>query len=272
MAAFIRSLNIADNDIFVGLSTDTKPDVSPGALAYETNTGNWFIYNLAGSWVAYGGPSGGNVASGATDSGNPVKIAGVYESSPGAVTTGQRRNIGVNPIGAVLVAFDTPGTAGSDGATTLAGAMTRSASGVGGANPLASAKHSFNGTSWDRDRNNVAATLLASASRTTTQTSADIPTYNAKAITVILDVTVVAASPSVTVTINGKDPASGKYYLLLSGAAVLTAVTNVYSVGPGIAETSNVSTSKFLPAIIQIVVTANNANAGTYSVGTNLMI
>lgn len=272
MAAFIRSLNIADNDIFVGLSTDTKPDVSPGALAYETNTGNWFIYNLAGSWVAYGGPSGGNVASGAADSGNPVKIAGVYDSSPAAVTTGQRRTIETNAIGAVLVAFDSGGDAGGDAAATLGGVITRQASALGGSNPLAVGQFDYNGATWDRHRNNVAATLLASASRTTTQTSADIVTYNAKAITVVLDVTVVAASPSVTVTINGKDPASGKYYLLLSGAAVLTAVTNVYSIGPGIAETSNVSTSKFLPRTIQIVVTANNANAGTYSVGYNLMI
>lgn len=219
MAAFVRSLNIADNDIFVGLSSDTKPTVSPGALAYETNTGLWYIMNLAGSWVVYTAPVSSAQAS--------VAIGPPGDAVTNSAAIGQYSN-------SVMTAF--------------------------------------NGTSLDRWRNNVATTLLASASRTTTQVSADIPTYNFKALTVILDMTVVAASPSVTVTINGKDPASGKYYLLLSGAAVLTAVTNVYSVGPGIAASANVSVSSFLPAIIQIVVTANNANAGTYSVGTNLMI
>jgi hypothetical protein len=111
------------------------------------------------------------------------------------------------------------------------------------------------------------ATLLASASRTTTQTSSDLSTKGWRGLHVILDVTDVAASPSVTVTINGKDPASGKYYLLLSGAAVVTAVTNVYKVAPGITATANVSASDVLPATIQVVVTANNANAGTYSLG-----
>lgn len=114
---------------------------------------------------------------------------------------------------------------------------------------------------------NLEATLLPSAARTTTQTSADIPTFQASNIQVVLDVTNVAASPSVTVTINGKDSASGKYFLLLSGAAVVTAVTNRYKVGPFIGAAANVAAQDYLPRVIQIVVTANNANAATYSVG-----
>lgn len=112
---------------------------------------------------------------------------------------------------------------------------------------------------------------LPSASRTTTQTSPDFVNQGCRNIAVILDVTVVTASPSVTVTINGKDPSSGKYYLLLSGAAVVTAVTNVYKVGPGLPVAANVSANDVLPEVFQIVVTANNANAGTYSVGYNLV-
>lgn len=130
----------------------------------------------------------------------------------------------------------------------------------------------YNETNFDRQRNNTAATLLASAARTTTQTSADIVNYNARGIQVILDMTNVAASPSVTVSINGKDPVSGKYYLLLQGAAVTTAVTNVYTVYPGVTATANVSASQVLPRTFQIVVTANNSNSGTYSVGYNLIV
>lgn len=127
----------------------------------------------------------------------------------------------------------------------------------------------FNGTTFDRHRNNVDAILLASAARTTTQTSADIVTYNAGAITVIYDNTV-GATYSDTLTINGKDPASGKYYPLLTSAAIATVTTNVYVVDPTIPAVVNVSAQKRLPRIIQIVVTAGNANSHTYSIGYTL--
>lgn len=113
-------------------------------------------------------------------------------------------------------------------------------------------------------------TLLASAARTTTQTSADIQNpFGAAFLTVILDATVIGTG-SVTVTINGKDPASGKYYLLLTGAAVVTNSTNIYHVGPALPVTTNVSANAHIPAVFQVVVTANNANSATYSVGYNI--
>lgn len=113
-----------------------------------------------------------------------------------------------------------------------------------------------------------AVTLLPSASRTTTYTSPDLVLTVERFLQLILDMTVVGTG-SVTVTINGKDPASGKYYLLLAGAAVITNVTNVYRVGPGLVAAANAVANDALPAVIQIVVTANNANPATYSVGLN---
>jgi hypothetical protein len=117
---------------------------------------------------------------------------------------------------------------------------------------------------------NAGVTLLASGARTTTQTSADLANTNARYLHVILDMTVVGTG-SVTVTINGKDPASGKYYLLLAGAAVVTNVTNIYKVGVGLTAAANAAANDVVPATFQIVVTANNANSATYSVGYNLI-
>lgn len=128
----------------------------------------------------------------------------------------------------------------------------------------------FNGTNWDRMRSSQDASLLASASRTTTQTSGDIQTYGMKAITAILDMTVVGTG-SVTISINGKDPASLKYFPILAGAAVITNSTNVYQVGPGLTNATNLVANAFLPHVIQIVVTANNANPATYSVGYSML-
>lgn len=112
------------------------------------------------------------------------------------------------------------------------------------------------------------ATALASAARTTTQTLADIDTTGCKFLNVVLDMTAnPGALGSVTLTINGKDPASGKYYLILSGAAVTTVTTNRYKVGPNVTASANAIAQDYLPKTIQLVVTANNANPTTYSLG-----
>lgn len=107
---------------------------------------------------------------------------------------------------------------------------------------------------------------LASGARTTTQTIADIDTNGARYLNVVLDMTTVGTG-SVTLTINGKDSASGKYYSILSGAAVTTNSTNRYRVGPNVTAAANSVAQDYLPDTIQLVVTANNANSATYSLG-----
>ena len=117
--------------------------------------------------------------------------------------------------------------------------------------------------------NNVSITAITSGSRTTTQTSTDITNTNGRYLHVILDVTAIGTG-SVTLTINGKDATSNKYYPLLVGAAITTNSTNVYRVGPAFAPSVNATANDMIPAILQIVVNANNANAATYSVGYNI--
>lgn len=135
---------------------------------------------------------------------------------------------------------------------------------------VAAFPHAYNGTGWDRARTAVDVTLLASGARTTTQNGVDTTNYGWSGIQVTLDMTVVGTG-SVTLSIQGKDVASGKYYTLLAGAAVTTNVTNTYTVYPGITATANVSASIALPRVFRIVVTANNANSATYSVGYCLL-
>src|SRR5262249_18335382 len=48
---------------------------------------------------------------------------------------------------------------------------------------------SFNGSTWDRQRGNVETTLLASASRTATVSSADQTNYNGRGVQVDIDIT-----------------------------------------------------------------------------------
>lgn len=113
-------------------------------------------------------------------------------------------------------------------------------------------------------------TLLASAARTTTQTSSDIANDYCNALIVVLDMTVVGTG-SVTVSIQGKDATSGQYRTLLTGAAITTNSTNTYKIGPTVAASANAIAQDYLPPTFRIVVTANNANTATYSVGYQLV-
>lgn len=114
------------------------------------------------------------------------------------------------------------------------------------------------------------ATYLTSTGRTTTQTQGDQDNPGYKGIAVVLDMTAVGTG-SVTLEIDGKDPLSGKYVPLLTGVAVTTNSTNVYTIYPGGPVTANVSAGFSLWRTWRIKVTANNANSATYTVGYILL-
>lgn len=117
----------------------------------------------------------------------------------------------------------------------------------------------------------ASATFLASAAFTTTQTQADQINYAGyRGIRVVVDTTVFGTG-SVTVQVQAKDLTSGKYHTLLTGAAIVSAVTNVYTIFPGATVTANVSANTQLSPVWRILATANNANSQSYSIGYELL-
>jgi len=242
--------------------------VRQDTLASSTTTDGDYAYMKVDSAGRLYVNSQGGVASGATDSGNPVKVGGVYSSTPPTYTNGQRGDLLLEARGNLRVALVGAGSANGIAAITA---------GSDGANNSGNGLFSwvnnsiYNGTTWDRQRGNTDVSVLASAARTTTQTSADQVNYNARGIQLVLDMTSVGTG-SVTVSINGKDAVSGKYYPILTGAAVTTNSTNVYRVYPGLTAAANATVSDFLPRTFQVVVTANNGNSATYSVGYSLIL
>jgi len=120
------------------------------------------------------------------------------------------------------------------------------------------------------DSDNAEGVFLASGSRTTTQTMADQTNLNKKGIRVVLDMTTVGTG-SVTIAVEAKDPASGKYVVMLASAAIATNQTKTLLIYPGAANTANASANDRLPKTWRINVTANNANPATYSVGYMLL-
>jgi hypothetical protein len=105
----------------------------------------------------------------------------------------------------------------------------------------------------------IGTTVFPSLARLATVTSPDIDTSGFRHLIVTLDTTAFAAG-SCVLSINGKDTASGKYRLILAGAAVVSVVTNTYKVTQGVvAAAANVSAVDVLPQYIQIVVTSNGS-------------
>lgn len=121
---------------------------------------------------------------------------------------------------------------------------------------------------------NANITVIASTTSTSTATVSQSDQTNPfyRGIRVFLDVTAVTASPSIILTIEGKDALSGTYYTLLAGAAVATVSTNSYVIFPGATVTANVSANTFLPATWRVKVASTDTDSITYRVGASLMI
>lgn len=113
--------------------------------------------------------------------------------------------------------------------------------------------------------------VLTGTAATATATSADLANTSHRGIKVVFDATAVVGVGSFTLTIQGKDLASGKYYTLLAGAAVTTVSTNVYTVFPGAPATANVSANDQLPKTFRILATYNSGTSLTFTVGVTLL-
>lgn len=113
---------------------------------------------------------------------------------------------------------------------------------------------------------NAGGTLLASAARTASVNSADQVNLSGDSVHVIVDVTAYT-SGTLTVSVQGKDPASGKYYTLLSSAALAATGTTVLKVGKGLPATANVSANDLLPLVWRVSVVGASTPIATFSVG-----
>lgn len=119
----------------------------------------------------------GNVASGATDAGNPVKIGGLYSSSPPVLTNGKRGDLQLTQRGFGIVAI---GDASNANAAAVfynggGGVPITDGQGFGFTGFLGSVGIGmvFNGTGWDRQRGDASGTYVSGPSGATLGTSAN---------------------------------------------------------------------------------------------------
>jgi hypothetical protein len=96
---------------------------------------------------------------------------------------------------------------------------------------------------------NVSAVSLATlaALGAGTVNSADQLNTAGHGLHLIIDITAIGGTPTLTVTIQGKDAISGKYYTILVSAALAAVATTVLRVYPGFPATANLSANDSLP-------------------------
>lgn len=76
---------------------------------------------------------------------------------------------------------------------------------------------------------------------------------------------------SYTVTIQGKDEASGKFYTLLTAAVHSTVSTQILQVHPEMVASPNLVACSLLPATIRVSITHGNSNVKTRTLGLQLV-
>lgn len=116
--------------------------------------------------------------------------------------------------------------------------------------------------------------IYASAARTATPTAVNFqssPGVVPSVLHIVLDVTAIVTAPSIVLTVDALDDVSGKYYNILTSAAVTTVSTNVYRIGLGLTNSANLIVNDAIPDTLRITVTHANGNSITYSVAVNEM-
>lgn len=101
----------------------------------------------------------------------------------------------------------------------------------------------------------------------------DISTGGRIGCKLVIDVTAISGTtPTLTVTLQGKDPVSGKYYNILSSAAISTVSTTVLTVYPGLTAAANATASDILPGTVRVVTAvAGTTPAVTATVGLSFI-
>lgn len=115
--------------------------------------------------------------------------------------------------------------------------------------------------------NNQDLVILTSLVRAASANGVDRTNHNSRGLIIVIDVTVAPGVDTVTFTLQGKDPASGKYFTVLASAAIVAVSTVILRVGPGLTAAANLVANDILPRTWRLITTHSAATNFTYSVG-----
>jgi hypothetical protein len=92
-----------------------------------------------------------------------------------------------------------------------------------------------------------------------------------KFMDLIVDITAITATGTVTVTVFGIDPASGKLFQVIASAALGAVATTKLQIGPGLTAAANLVVSDFVPYYYGIQVVVAVAQPMTFSLSASQM-
>ena len=124
---------------------------SAGALVTTGGGGGMVAIDQTTPGTTNGIVATGNVASGAADSGNPVKAGGVFNTTPATLTTGQRGDLQLSSKGLLRVVLG-DGSGGTTNLSTIINSAQDSL--LNGQNGVVTfgLNSFYNGSTWDRQR------------------------------------------------------------------------------------------------------------------------
>lgn len=258
---------MADELLPIGLQGKKKRllEITTGVVAEQVSA-------IIAAGTAVIGAVVGNVESGAADSGAPVKVGGKYLASLPTHINGYRGDFQIDVNGRQLARTIIETTGGGDPISTRLWpyGLDSSAPNLLYGLPVNAFAMMLGPTNAERVRNNQSGTLLASAARTATTSSADQVNYNNRSLYVFFSITAVPGIESVTLTVAVKDPIAGTYETILSGAAETATGTKCYLVSPGIGVAAggvDVVSGYPVPRDYRITVTHSASGSFSYSVG-----
>lgn len=94
-----------------------------------------------------------------------------------------------------------------------------------------------------------------------------------RGVKLVIDVTAITGTtPSLIVTLQGKDAASGKYYNMFVSASLTAVGTTVLTLYPGLTAAANVTANDVLPKVWRVITTvAGTTPAVTATIGASLV-
>jgi hypothetical protein len=112
----------------------------------------------------------------------------------------------------------------------------------------------------------------------TAQAAATVPSSDqfnpaGSGIKLVIDITAISgSSPTLTVTLQGKDTTSGKYYTILASAALNATGTTVLTVFPGATASANVAANDILPRTWRVsAVVGGSGPSVTATIGASVV-
>ena len=129
----------------------------------------------------------------------------------------------------------------------------------------------YNGTSWDRETNNVNLTLLTSGARTATTNSTDQINFNCRGGFFILNVSA-GAGFDIQFSVTAKDAISSNYVTFALSNSITATGTYLFQIYPGIVASPGLMFNTTIPRLFRATMVHNNANSVTYSLSAGLIV